>query len=142
MSGLMQQFPLSKTIFPMGDNKVTLTLFTASILLKKKQSVPSQSCPPLKNAASLVCHSNPLYIISRKLKAQIANYKTVKTWNTHLDSLEHIPEYRPLLLLVHFGSVLVAVCGQCIQFIAQFIPVIKLKVLKGHKVKKCCTHDQ
>ncbi len=52
--------------------------------------------------------------------------------HTHLDSLEYVPEHRPLLPLVSLGSVLVTVRGQRVQFVAQLVPVVKLKLLKTH----------
>lgn len=52
------------------------------------------------------------------------------TVNTHLHSLEHVPEHRPLLPLVGLGSVLVTVRGQRVQFVTQFIPVVEFKLLK------------
>lgn len=50
---------------------------------------------------------------------------------THLDSLEDVPEDGPLLPLVRLGSVLVAVCGQRVQFVAKLIPVLELEILQG-----------
>lgn len=49
---------------------------------------------------------------------------------THLDSLKDVPEDRPLLPLVRLGSVLVAVCGQRVQFVAKLIPVLELEILQ------------
>lgn len=49
---------------------------------------------------------------------------------THLDSLKDVPEDGPLLPLVRLGSVLVAVCGQRVQFVAKLIPVLELEILQ------------
>lgn len=49
----------------------------------------------------------------------------------HLHGLEHVPEHGPLLLLVRLGSVLVAVGGQCVQLVAQLVPVLELEILQG-----------
>lgn len=48
----------------------------------------------------------------------------------HLNSLKYISENRSLLPLVSLGSVLIAVCGQSAQLVAQIIPVVKLKLLE------------
>lgn len=61
--------------------------------------------------------------------------------HTHLYSLEYIPENRPLLPLVRLGSVLVTVCGQRVQFVAQFLPVMELKLLEEDR-HKCYILDQ
>lgn len=60
------------------------------------------------------------------------------TVNTHLHSLEHVPEHRPLLPLVRLGSVLVTVGGQRVQFVTQFIPVVEFKLLKGTRKQMRC----
>lgn len=59
---------------------------------------------------------------------------------THLDSLKDVPEDGPLLPLVRLGSVLVAVCGQCVQFVAKLIPVLELEILQNRQ--KSCIYDQ
>lgn len=60
--------------------------------------------------------------------------------HTHLDSLKDVPEDGPLLPLVRLGSVLVAVCGQRVQFVAKLIPVLELEILQNRQ--KSCIYDQ
>lgn len=57
------------------------------------------------------------------------------TRGAYLNSFENVPEHRALLPLVSLGSVLVAVCGQCVKFITEFIPAIKFKILNKCKKK-------
>lgn len=55
-------------------------------------------------------------------------------FGAHLDGLEHVPEHRALLPLVRLGPVLVAVGGQRVQLVAQLVPVLELKILRGNNV--------
>lgn len=74
--------------------------------------------------------------------ANVKNYKSGSSAIAHLNRLEHVSEHRPLLLLIRLGSVLVAVRGQSVQFIAQLIPVVKLKLLREREGRKESNTEQ
>lgn len=50
----------------------------------------------------------------------------------HLHGPQHVPEHRPLLPLVHFGPVLIAVCRQGPQHLGQRLHVLVKEVLREH----------
>lgn len=60
---------------------------------------------------------------------------------THLHSLEHVPEHRPLLPLVSLGTVFVAVGGQRVQLVTQGLPVIILKRLRTSESRSVITKE-